>query len=101
MGGWDSLYIEYSSFDVNLEAVISTKSPIFWTHTGISTTVCGIVLGLEFTHSREAVRRNLRPGSLMIDTGGPISSGHRAPQREVILTCTTSWQTHGRSHHGD
>jgi serine/threonine protein kinase len=63
-------YMKHGSLDVILDAVKSKKSPIFWTHTGISITVCGIVLGLEFIHSRGIVHRDLKPGNLLVDSKG-------------------------------
>jgi serine/threonine protein kinase len=68
-------YMERGSLDGVLEAVKLKKLPFFWTHTGISIIVCGIVLGLEFIHSRGIVHRDLKPGNLLIDSKGHCRIG--------------------------
>jgi TPR repeat protein len=58
-----------------LKRVQAGDAPPFWTPTGIATIVMGLVLGMRFIHSRQAIHRNLKPSNLFITDDGRLRIG--------------------------
>jgi serine/threonine protein kinase len=58
-----------------LARVKAEDPPPFWTATGRSIVACGILSGIEFFRSREAVHGGLKPSNIFIDDRGRAVSG--------------------------
>jgi serine/threonine protein kinase len=65
-------YMPNRSVDHILKQVKEGNPPDFWNDTGIVTIVCGIVVGMEFIHSRGMVYRDLKPANILLDAAGRI-----------------------------
>jgi serine/threonine protein kinase len=69
------------SLETVLEQGTSGRTPAFWNSTGIGITICGIVLGMRYVHSRGIMHRDLKPSNILFD------SNHRP----LIADFGTSW----------
>jgi NIMA (never in mitosis gene a)-related kinase len=68
-------YMSNGSLDHVLECVRQGNPPDFWNDTGIAIIVCGILVGMDFVHSRGMVHRDLKPANILIDGAGRIRIG--------------------------
>jgi serine/threonine-protein kinase len=82
-------YMERGSLHDILEQVGRGEGRDIWTPTGISIIVCGIVLGLEFIHSRGFVHRDVKPANILIDGVGRSRIGDFGSSK--FFESTTRW----------
>jgi serine/threonine protein kinase len=60
-------YMVNGSLEDALNAVAKGQRPGFWTPTGRTILICGIIVGLEFIHSRGMVHHDIKPENILID----------------------------------
>jgi hypothetical protein len=65
-----------------------TQCPSFWTPTGISIIICGIVLGMSFMHSRGFIHQDLKPSNILLDDKGRVLIGDFGASRSQSADIT-------------
>jgi serine/threonine protein kinase len=60
-------YMCNGSLENVLAQVSEGKAPTFWTHENISVMIVGIILGMEYLHSKDIIHRDLKPGNILLD----------------------------------
>jgi serine/threonine protein kinase len=74
-GAIATLFMENGSLADILQRVKAGDLPGFWTPTGIAKLVTGLVLGMKFIHSQNAIHRNLKPSNLFVTDDGCLQIG--------------------------
>jgi protein kinase A len=92
-------YMPNGSLDHVLERVRQGNPPDFWNDTGIAIIVCGIVVGMEFIHSRSMVYRDLKPANILIDGAGRIRIGDFGSAKIIEGVIHLSCNYQGTSQH--
>jgi serine/threonine protein kinase len=63
-------YISNGSLARVLRLGRNGSKPWFWTPTGITIIICGIVLGMRYMHSKEFTHFDLKPENIFLDANG-------------------------------
>jgi hypothetical protein len=62
-----TVYLPHGSLEDLLSRIRKNGPPSFWTHSKISTTIVGILLGMKYLHSRNIVHGALSPSNILLD----------------------------------
>jgi serine/threonine protein kinase len=65
-------------------------TPSFLDDTGIAIIVCGIILGMQFIHSKGMIHRNLQPSNILINERGFACIGDLGNSRLIDLDVTST-----------
>jgi serine/threonine protein kinase len=84
------IHMEYAKGGSLERALKDPTSTSFWTPTGISIIICGIVLGMRFVHSLGLIHHNLKPSNILLSDQGHTLIGDFGIARNAFHDCTRS-----------
>jgi serine/threonine protein kinase len=84
-------YMKNGSISDVLSLVKNGETPSYWSHTNITIVIVGIVLGIQYLHSKNFIHRDLKPSNIFIDSECRIRIGDFGTTRmEDCGSSTTS-----------